>query len=74
RGIDEETLIQVADMTGGEYYAATSAGELQSVFRDLPISFITRRETMEVSVLFTAAGALLATLAVVLSQIWQPVN
>lgn len=74
RGIDEATLIQVADMTGGEYYTATSAGELQRVFLDLPISFITRRETMEVSVLFTALGALMATLAIVLSQLWQPLN
>jgi Ca-activated chloride channel family protein len=36
RGIDEATLKQVADMTGGEYYAATSAGELQNVFQNLP--------------------------------------
>ncbi len=29
RGIDEATLKQVADMTGGTYYSAESAGELQ---------------------------------------------
>jgi Ca-activated chloride channel family protein len=74
RGIDEATLIQVADMTGGEYYSASSASELQRVFRNLPISFITRRETLEISALFTALGALLATAAIVLSQVWQPLN
>jgi len=72
RGIDEATLKQVADMTGGEYYAATSAGELQNVFQNLPTYLITRHETMEISVAFTAIGALLATIAIALSLIWHP--
>lgn len=72
RGIDEETLIQIADMTGGAYYVAESAGELQEVFENLPTYFITRPETTEISVAFTALGALLAGLAVVLSLLWQP--
>ncbi|MGQ0600630.1 MAG: VWA domain-containing protein [Anaerolineales bacterium] len=72
RGIDEETLREVSAMTGGEYYAATSAGELQSVFQSLPTSLITRHETTEISVAFAALGALLAALAVGLSQLWSP--
>lgn len=72
RGIDEETLIRVADLTGGEYYTARSANELKAVFRDLPISYVTKRETLEVSVLFTAVGAFLATIAILLSQRWNP--
>jgi Ca-activated chloride channel family protein len=72
RGIDEVTLKRVADMTGGAYYSAESAGELHEVFQNLPTYLITRHETMEISVAFTALGALLAALAVGLSLIWLP--
>ncbi len=72
RGIDEETLRQVADLTGGSYYSAESAGELQKVFLQLPTYLITKHETTEISVIFAAAGALLAAIAMALSLIWQP--
>jgi Ca-activated chloride channel family protein len=72
RGIDEPTLIQIADMTGGTYYSAESAGELQEVFRSLPTYLITKHETTEVSVGFIAIGALLAALAIVLAAVWHP--
>jgi Ca-activated chloride channel family protein len=71
-GIDEPTLKEVAAMTGGEYYSATSAGELQKVFQDLPVNLITRNELMEISVVFTAIGALLAAIAMILSLRWHP--
>ena len=64
RGIDEDTLREIADMTGGEYYSAESANELQTVLQDLPTSLIMRTELTELSVFFTAAGALLAALAI----------
>lgn len=72
RGIDESTLKQVAAMTGGTYYSASSADELQTVFRDLPSYLITRYETMEISIAFTAIGALLAGIAVFLALLWHP--
>jgi len=72
RGIDEATLKQVAAMTGGEYYAAESAGELHNVFESLPTYLITRHETTEISVGFAAIGALLAALAIGLSLLWHP--
>jgi Ca-activated chloride channel family protein len=72
RGIDEATLKQVADMTGGTYYPAESAGELNNVFQNLPTYLITRHETSEISVVFTAIGALLAALAITLSLLWHP--
>lgn len=72
RGIDEETLKLVAEMTGGEYFSAESADELQSVFDELPTTFITRYEMTEISYAFAAAGALLALLSIVLSMIWNP--
>lgn len=72
RGLDEETLKMVAAMTGGEYYSAESTNELQEVFRNLPTNLITRTETSEISVIFAAAGALVAALAIGLSMVWHP--
>lgn len=72
RGLDEGTLREVAAMTGGEYYTAESAGELESVFTSLPTNLITRVETTEITVFFAALGALLAALALALSLAWNP--
>jgi len=72
RDIDEETLKQIAELTGGVYYAATSANELQNVLNNLPTYVITTRETTEVSVIFTAIATILAILAVTLSLLWHP--
>jgi len=72
RGIDEDTLIAIADLTGGAYYPAASAGELQNVFNELPSYLITREETIEISVIFAAIGAYLLILAVALALIWNP--
>jgi Ca-activated chloride channel family protein len=72
RGIDEETLKEVSALTGGDYYSAESAAELETVFRELPTSLITRNETTEVSVAFAALAALAAALALGLSQLWHP--
>lgn len=72
RGIDEETLRGIAEMTGGEYYSATSAGELHKVFENLPTHLVTRDENMEISVAFAAFGMLMAGLAVALSMAWHP--
>ncbi|HEX6290575.1 MAG TPA: VWA domain-containing protein [Herpetosiphonaceae bacterium] len=72
RGIDEDTLKQVAELTGGRYYAAASADELQSVFRNVPTSLITRHETMELTVVGVALSVLLAASAMALSLRWNP--
>ncbi|MEP6989212.1 MAG: hypothetical protein ABI970_26665, partial [Chloroflexota bacterium] len=74
RGIDEDTLKQIADMTGGKYYSAESGGELQSVFENLPTYLIVKHDVMEVSVAFTAIGALFGILAVALSMLWNPMS
>ena len=74
RDIDEVTLKQIADLTGGAYYAATSAGELQDVFRNLPTYLITTRETIEISVFFTAFGALMIVVAMIVSFLRHPLS
>ena len=72
RGFDEESLKAIADMTGGKYYTASSAGELQKVFASLPTYLMTRQETLEISFVFAAVGAILVLAAVLLSQLWHP--
>jgi Ca-activated chloride channel family protein len=74
RGIDEVTLKEIAKLTGGEYYQAKSANELNDVFKSLPTYLITKRESMEISVAFTALGALLAGAAILLSMLWHPMQ
>ncbi len=72
-GIDEAMLKQIASMTGGTYHAAASAQELVSVFNNLPTYLITRHEVSEISVLFTAFGAILAVFAIGLSLRWHAI-
>lgn len=74
REIDETTLRQVADMTGGKYYSAESADELRDVFDNLPTYVIATRETTEISVFFTAAAVLLGILAMLLAFVWHPLS
>lgn len=69
--IDEETLQTVADMTGGAYYRAENAAQLREVFQELPAQIVLQEETIEISVLFAALGALLLTVAVGLSLWWH---
>jgi Ca-activated chloride channel family protein len=68
--IDEETLTQVADMTGGEYFKAEDAEALTGVLLDLPSSIVLQTEEVEITVWFALFGALLVAAAVGLSQWW----
>jgi Ca-activated chloride channel homolog len=72
-GVDEPTLRQIAQMTGGNYYAATSAGELRTVLADLPAMSVTQIERIEVTVVLAGLGALLALSAMLLSMRWNGV-
>ena len=74
REIDEATLTQIADMTGGKYYLAESADRLQEVFKSLPTYVIATRQTTEISVFFTAFAVLLAILAMTLAFLWHPLS
>ena len=59
-------------MTGGDYYSAESAGQLEKIFQQLPTYLIAKHETTEISVIFAAIGALLAGLGMALSLMWHP--
>jgi len=72
-GPDEATLKQIAEMTGGEFYNATSAANLYLVFQKLHSYVAMTNKTMEISVYFAAASVMLAMAAFVLSMLWHPV-
>lgn len=72
RGIDEVTLQQIADATGGIYYSAESGSELENVFQNLPTNIIVKHDVSEVSVIFTGIGAFLAAIGIFLSMLWRP--
>jgi Ca-activated chloride channel homolog len=69
--IDEPTLTQVAQMTGGTFHRAEDAAQLRDVFANLPKQVVLQRKAHEVSVAFAALGAVLALAAVGLSLLWN---
>jgi Ca-activated chloride channel family protein len=72
RGIDEDTLKRVASITGGTYYPAESAQQLEGVFQGLPTNLITKHEVIEIGVGFVAFGAVFAALSLLLGRAWRP--
>ena len=72
RGIDEQTLTQIADTTGAKYFPAESADQLKQVLQNLPTNTIFKHEVTELSVVFVVIGALFATMAIFLGQAWRP--
>jgi hypothetical protein len=61
--IDEKTLTQVAEITGGRYFKAEDSAALTDVLLDLPSSISLQRKDMEVTVWFALAGAVLVLVA-----------
>jgi Ca-activated chloride channel family protein len=69
--IDENTLTQVATVTGGQYFAAKDAKQLTDVLLNLPNSIVLQRKHVEISVWFALVGALFILVAVSLAQWWN---
>lgn len=67
---DDETLKNLARATGGRFYKARDAGQLEKVFADLPRQVVRQREQVEISAAFAGLGALLAGAAMLLSLLW----
>jgi Ca-activated chloride channel homolog len=69
--IDEPTLRSVANLTGGVFYKAEDAGQLTTVFKDLPKTVRLQTRDVEIAAGFAVGGALLALAAMVLSLRWN---
>lgn len=68
--VDTETLLRLADATGGRSYAATSSDELQDVYRDIGSSIGWRTEWREVTPFAAGVAVLLGFVAAALSLRW----
>jgi Ca-activated chloride channel homolog len=73
RGIDEDTLTAVANATGGKYFPAESAKDLEQVFASLPTSLIMKTEPEEISAGFVGVGVIFAAAALLLGRAWRPI-
>ena len=74
RVMDEGTLQAVAEITGGQYYKAESADQLQGALGDLPSQVAVVRKHVDIASWFAGAGGLLVAVAVGLSLWWNRVR
>jgi Ca-activated chloride channel family protein len=72
--VDEEALKTVASTTGGEYFAATDADQLQSVLTNLPKHVTTQQQDVDISAGFIAAATLLLLIGLGLSIRWSTLS
>lgn len=68
--LDEEALKAVAQITKGEYFHAATGADLKKVYQELNSRFVMEKRETEITALFSAAAALLASLAAGLSVLW----
>jgi Ca-activated chloride channel family protein len=68
--LDEEALKTIANVTQGEYFYAGSATDLQKIYKKLNTKLFFEEKETEITALFSAAAALLALLAAMLSLLW----
>ncbi|AEB12505.1 VWA domain-containing protein [Marinithermus hydrothermalis] len=68
-GLDEETLQEIAALTGGAYYRASSADELRAVYQTLARAVRLEVRPTEVTALAALAGALLLIVAVLVAWV-----
>lgn len=69
--LDEEMLRKIATTTLGEYYAASSAQQIEKVYENLTTKMVVERtRTVEMTVYLVAVGALMLTLSTFLSVLW----
>jgi Ca-activated chloride channel homolog len=68
--LDEETLKQIANLTGAEYFYAGTAVDLKKIYQSLNSKFVLERKETEITALFAAAAALTVLLSALLSLLW----
>jgi Ca-activated chloride channel family protein len=68
--VDEEALQDVAATTGAEFFRATNASELASIYQHLSSKFTLERRDTEITALFAGLAFALTLLALALSMRW----
>jgi Ca-activated chloride channel homolog len=74
RIIDEPNLQAVAKITGGQYYKAESADQLQDALGDLPSRVTVVKKHLDIASWFAGAGGFLVAVAMGLSLWWNRVR
>ena len=69
--VDEDALRTVARTTGGEYFRAADAGQLNTVLADLPKHVTAEQQDVEISAGFVALAAVLLLAGLWLSLRWS---
>ena len=69
--VDEDALRTVATTTGGEYFAAQDADQLQGVFQDLPRHVQVVSQDVEISVVFAGLALLMVVAAAWAASRWS---
>jgi len=64
------TLQEIADITGGKFYSAPTASDLDTIYKDLGSKIGYTEEQSEMTWLFAGLGALLITVSGGLSLLW----
>lgn len=68
--LDEATLQQISEITGGTYYNAGSAQDLHNIYRDLGRQLIVKPQVTEVTSLFAGLGILILLIGGGFSLLW----
>ena len=68
--LDEQTLKKIAELTQGEYYHAGTAEDLKKVYETLSSRLVFETRETEITVLFSAAAAVMSLIAALLSVWW----
>jgi len=69
-GLDESTLIEIAQLTGGQYFYAAESNTLEDIYLDISSQIGWVEEKMEITALASAAGTLLILIGGFLSLRW----
>jgi Ca-activated chloride channel homolog len=68
--LDEATLRQVSEVTGGAYYHAADEADLNSIYNNITPQLVIRPESMEVTSIFAGASLLVLLLGTAFSMLW----
>jgi Ca-activated chloride channel family protein len=68
--LDDQTLRQIAQLTGGAYYNAANAAELRTIYAHLDPQLVIKPQKTEATSLFAGAGILVLMIGGTLSLLW----
>jgi Ca-activated chloride channel family protein len=68
--LDQATLQQISDQTGGTYYGATDTQQLRSIYDNLDTQMVVQPQLIEITALLAGAAALLFLAGAGASMLW----